>query len=76
MDLNELAVIVESGADHVTVQELAERIIAGETDYRLLDLRDPEAYARYHIPGAENVNITELAEKPLPRRGGEPCPRL
>lgn len=67
MDLNELAVIVEGEADHVTVQELAERIIAGATDYRLLDLRDEAAYAAYHIPGAEHVSITELTDYPLLR---------
>lgn len=67
MDLDELAAIVESEADHITVQELAERIIAGATDYRLLDLREPEAYAAYHIPGAENVGITELTDYPLLR---------
>lgn len=67
MDLNELAVMVESEADHITVQDLADRIIAGATDYRLIDLRDAEAYAMYHIPGAENVSITELPDYPLLR---------
>jgi len=67
MDLNELALMVDSEVDHVTVQELADRIIAGATDYRLLDLRSDSAYAAYHIPGAEHVSITDLPDYPLLR---------
>jgi len=67
MDLDQLAAIVQGEEDHVTVQDLAEQIIAGATDYRLIDLREPEEYAKYHIPGAENVSITELTDYPLLR---------
>ncbi len=63
----ELAAIVESEVDHVTVDELADWIIQGRNDYRLLDVRDPAAYAEYHIPTAESVQITELADYPLLR---------
>jgi len=61
----ELAAIVENEVDHVTVEELADWIIQGRNDYRLLDVRDPAAYAEYHIPTAESVQITELADYPL-----------
>ena len=63
----ELAAIVESEVDHVTVDELADWVIQGRNDYRLLDVRDPAAYAEYHIPTAESVQITELAAYPLLR---------
>ncbi len=67
LDTRELAAIVESEVDHVTVDELADWIIQGRTDYRLIDLRDPGAYADYHIPASENVAITSLADYPLER---------
>jgi rhodanese-related sulfurtransferase len=61
----ELAAIVESEVDHVTVDELAGWIIQGRNDYRLLDVRGPASYAEYHIPTAESVQLTDLADYPL-----------
>lgn len=67
INTQELAAMVQGEVDHVTAEELAEWIIAGRTDYRLLDLRDEADYAAYHIPTAEPVAITELADYPLYR---------
>ena len=67
LDTRELAAIVEAQVDHVTVDELADWIIQGRSDFRLIDLRDPAAFAEYHIPTAENVAITGLADHPLLR---------
>lgn len=67
LDARELALIVQREVDHVTVQELAEWIVAGRADYRLLDVRDGDAYAAYHIPTAESVSLAELADYPLYR---------
>ncbi len=63
----ELAAIVETEVDHVQVEELAGWIVQGRNDYRLLDVRDAASYAEYHIPGAESVQLTELAQYPLSR---------
>lgn len=60
IDTQELATIVGSTVDHVTVQELADWIIQGRTDYRLIDLRSEEEYAAYHVPTAENVPVARL----------------
>jgi len=67
VDTRELATIVGREVDHVTPAELAGWIIAGDTDYRLIDLRSPEEFTRYHIPTAENVPIAQLADYPLAR---------
>lgn len=67
LNLDELAAIVEREVDHVTVDQLADWIIQGRNDYRLLDVRDPAAYSEYHIPTAESVRLTELADYPLSR---------
>jgi len=65
LDAREMGAIVDAEADHVTARELASWIVEGRSDYRLLDLRSPEEYATYHIPGAENVRSSELADYPL-----------
>lgn len=67
LDTRELAVMVGTEVDHVTPQTLAGWIIAGATDYRLIDLRSPEEFARYHIPTAENVPIAGLPDYGLAR---------
>jgi rhodanese-related sulfurtransferase len=67
VDTKELAVIVQDQVDHVTPQQLAGWIIAGATDYRLVDLRSPAEFAQYHIPTAENVPVAELPDYGLAR---------
>jgi len=67
LDARELASVVEAEVDHVTAPELAAWIVEGRADYRLLDLRTAEEHAAYHIPTAENVPLTGLADYPLLR---------
>jgi rhodanese-related sulfurtransferase len=67
LDPAELAVIVQREVDHVRVEELADWIVQGRADYRLVDLRDEKAYAEYHIPGAELIPVTGLDAAPLAR---------
>lgn len=67
LDTQELAALVEGEVDHVSPRELADWIIAQRTDYRLLDVREAAAYGEYHIPTAEHVPMTALADHPLLR---------
>ncbi len=67
IDERELAAMVEGEVDHVTPDELADWIVAGRQDYRLIDLRSAAEYAEYHIPQAENLPITALADADLAR---------
>lgn len=67
LNTRELAAIVDAEVDHVTAEQVADWIIQGETDYRLIDLRDEAAFAEYHIPTAENVPTSELLDYPLLR---------
>ena len=60
MDGDALARTAATGADHLSPATLADRLIAGTNDYRLIDLRTPEAYSKDRIPGAENVPMTSL----------------
>ena len=67
IDTTELAEIVQREVDHVSPEQLADWIIQGRADYRLIDLRTPAEFEQYHIPGAENVAITGLADRGLLR---------
>lgn len=67
VNTKELATIVEAKVDHVDAAELADWIIQGDTEYRLIDIRDEAAFAEYHIPTAESVPIGQLPDYPLLR---------
>ena len=67
IDPQELARLVQTETDHVSPEELADWIVQGRSDFRLLDLRSEAEYGAYHIPGAENVAITGLAGYGLQR---------
>ena len=60
VNAKELALIVEREVDHVNVDVLADWIIQGRSDYRLIDLRNEKDYSAYHIPSAENVTLSGL----------------
>ncbi len=67
IDERDLAQLVQGEVDHVTPGELADWIVAGRQDYRLLDLRDASEFATYHIPTAERMAISEIPDADLPR---------
>jgi len=67
IDTRELAAIVQGEVDHVTPEELADWLVEGRQDFRLIDLRDDAEFADYHIPGAERVAIPDLEAAGLPR---------
>jgi rhodanese-related sulfurtransferase len=67
VDSRELAAIVEGETDHVTPAELADWILTGRQDYRLVDLRSESEVATYRIPNAERIPITGLLDGDLAR---------
>lgn len=67
MNVKDLALLVEREADHVSVDELADWIIKGKADYRLIDLRSEKEFNEYHIPTAENIPVGSLTDAGLMR---------
>jgi rhodanese-related sulfurtransferase len=65
LDVKELAAIIDKEGDHVTVSELAGWIVAGRSDYRLIDLRNEKEYGEYHVPTAENLTLIALPDSSL-----------
>ncbi len=67
IDPTEIARRIQSEADHVETFELSQWIASGKENLRIIDLRSPVEFAAYHIPGAENLSLTELMEQNFPR---------
>jgi thiosulfate/3-mercaptopyruvate sulfurtransferase len=58
---------VEAGADHIAPRELADMLLADPQSVLLVDVRPPDEFATFHLPGAVNLDIVEL----LGARGDE-----
>jgi hypothetical protein len=67
LDARELGMIVDREIDHVSVEEVADWIIKGKSDYRLIDLRPANDFSTYHIPTAEHVIVAGLSDYPIQR---------
>lgn len=67
INAKDLAVMVQNEVDHVNVEDLADWIIKGKSDYRLIDLRTEKEFNEYNIPGSENIPITNLLDGELTR---------
>jgi rhodanese-related sulfurtransferase len=65
--VKELALIVEKETDHENVEELADWIIKGKADYRLIDVRSAKEFEGYHIPSAENIPVGSMFDGGLMR---------
>jgi len=62
---------VDQAADHIEPEELADRLVRGEQDLLVVDIRPAEEYASFHVRGAVNVPLSELHDylKPYRDRG-------
>ena len=65
VDVQRLAEIVEQEEDHVTAVELANWIRDDHKGLRVLDIRPDSEFKEFHIPGAKNVQLPEIARMPL-----------
>jgi rhodanese-related sulfurtransferase len=61
-NIRALADEIEHESDHVTALELAEWIRQRRPDLRVIDVRTDSEYTAYHIPTAERMPLTALAE--------------
>jgi len=63
LNAKDLALIAEKDADNVSVQQVADWIIKGNSDFRVIDTRSAKEYGEYHIPVAQNITLTELTDQ-------------
>ena len=59
---------VEQGLDHIEPEDLADRLTAGAPDLMLVDLRPAAEFNAFHIRGALNVPLAQLAEALQPHK--------
>jgi rhodanese-related sulfurtransferase len=62
LDVDAIARAIDDGSDHVSARELATWIRARKPGLRVVDVRDPEAFANDAIPSAENLPIDRLVK--------------
>ncbi|MGB2984306.1 MAG: rhodanese-like domain-containing protein [Phycisphaerae bacterium] len=55
-----LLAAIEAGHDHIEPEELAERLISGNPDLLVVDVRPQEEFSGFHIRGAVNVPLSAL----------------
>jgi len=67
INVKEFALTSITAESKVNADELADWIIIGKYDYRLIDLRDSEKYNSYNIPGSENISTREILDSDLMR---------
>ena len=52
---------VDQAADHIDPEELADRVMTGQADLILVDVRPAAEFAAFHIKGAVNVLLPDLS---------------
>jgi hypothetical protein len=60
IDTKDLELRAAKGADSIQATDLANWIIQGRNDFKLVDLRAEKDFTAYHIPSAENVPLASL----------------
>jgi thiosulfate/3-mercaptopyruvate sulfurtransferase len=59
---------VEGGRDHLDPEELADRLMRGEPNLLVVDIRPAGEYQVFHIRGALNIPLGQLAEELAPHK--------
>ena len=67
VNIKEIAMIPEKDISAVEVDQLADWIIKGKSDYRLVDLRDLDSIESYNIPTSECIPVSQLLDSDLMR---------
>ena len=57
-----LLVGVEAAADHIEPEDLADRMMRGDRDLTVVDVRSPAEFDRFRLRGARNIPIAELSD--------------
>ncbi|RJR34486.1 MAG: sulfurtransferase [Deltaproteobacteria bacterium] len=57
---------VEGGRDHFEPEELADRLMRGEPNLLVVDIRPPGEYQSFHILGAVNIPLSKMPKELAP----------
>lgn len=64
----QLLAFIETAADHMDPMDLADAIMRGDAGLLVVDIRTPGEFARFHLRGAVNVQLSELSQALAPHR--------
>lgn len=67
IDAKEIALLSDKDIMEVHAHDLADWIIKGKYDYRLIDLRNEDEFEKYNIPSSESVPVSQLLSSDLMR---------
>jgi len=67
INAKEMSLIKIDDINKINVEELSDDIIKSKFDYRLIDLRKSEKYAKYNIPSSENIQVDQILNSDLAR---------
>ncbi len=67
INVDELALNIIDSNNIIAPIQLAEWLIQGKVDFRLIDVRDEKQYEDYFITGAENIPLTKIKTSELLR---------
>jgi rhodanese-related sulfurtransferase len=68
VDSQQMALLVANESERVPARTLADWVIQGRADFRLVDVRSPESFAAgSRIPTAENIPVATLLDSDLAR---------
>ena len=67
IDAKEMAMVAGSDLDQLEATDLADRIVQGNIDFMLIDLRGADEYASYHIPTSVNAELSAIDFSLFPR---------
>jgi rhodanese-related sulfurtransferase len=62
IDIDSMAATIVAGDDHVSALQLAQWIREKKSGLKVIDVRSPEAFAAFSIPGAENIPIEAVGK--------------
>ena len=58
----DLLSLIATGRDHMEPEELADRLMSGEPDILVVDIRSEKEYQAFHLRGAVNVQLPALPD--------------
>lgn len=67
INAKEIALASGKNVDRIEPADLADWIIKGKFDYRLIDVRNEKNFEKYNIPGSENIPVNKLLNSDLMR---------
>jgi 3-mercaptopyruvate sulfurtransferase SseA len=68
VDEKTLMARVEQGLDHIEPEDIADRLMAGDPNLVIVDVRPAAEFNAFHIRGALNVPLAELAKTLQPHK--------